>query len=571
MKILAYDSGSYQRELHPVSCSVSRNLQPLSTANMTLLESESISALDWVEITTPDGITEYYRVASVSTSMETGQKSVYLEHGACTLGDTLITGSSTTIKNTVENVLGRILQDNDYWSVGTVECTQTIYADLGDNTPLDAISTIMENIPQYYARFYQQTDAIWRVDILQRPTTAVCEARLSRNLESCDISYDANDICTRVYADGLSGGYQDSSRINQYGVHEKTMSLNDGLDQSQKTAIVTAYLNAHDTPAVSVSISAVELSQITGLSEDKFVVGTVCKVVIPWLNVTKTEVITQKTYSDCYGAPQRVTLTLANPVPDLSIAVAQASRGAAGTAREQAKQNKRFETHFEQTDEYFRLIATDTEWDELGHGTVTAYGQIVLNSNSFQALVQAVGQDGEVTAASITLAINAEGSNAIIDADHVRIEGNTVFTDDVDLQAALTGTRGDFLDLISGQMTADIIYAHTLQATRSSNNTGGSVTGSLIYATDQLSIGSSSQGGSGSLYFQGTQASWQSMSVVTSVGVTLPSITFTSGKYDFVYENGAGVQHTMNLYGVSGHTSGSVSPSTTTIYYLGHT
>lgn len=424
------DGGAYTRRLHPISMNVSQSLAPLSTCNMELPPADSINNLDWVEIPTPDGKVEYYRVANVATDTATGEKSVYLEHGACTLGDVLIpetTQKKTTTEKsasgadlveypenktaTIRDMLTYILGKQNRWSVGTVEATDTIYMELGDFTLLDCLSSMMQYIPDYQMEFQQDSASDWRINIKARPQIPVCEGRLSRNLKTCDVTYSTANLCTRVYSEflkdlsGYSGGYMDAATVETYGVHAETMTLNDNLSAAQKVQIIGTYLNRHCRPTISVDISAVELSQITGLPIDKFEVGAVCRIVIPWLNIVENEVIIDKRYSDCYNTPEDVALTLANATPDLAIAMAAVTSsaggagasgrgGAAGLQKQTEKEKKRFETHFQQTDEYFRLLATDTQWNELGHGEVTAYSQIVQTASSVQIVVDDIANSG---------------------------------------------------------------------------------------------------------------------------------------------------------------------------------
>lgn len=57
---------------------------------------------------------------------------------------------------------------------------------------------------------------------------------------------------------------------------------------------------------------------------------------------------------------------------------------------------------------------------------VSFNSRITQTANSISQIVQAVGRNGEVTAASIALAINASGSEAVISADHIELDGDTV-------------------------------------------------------------------------------------------------------------------------------------------------
>ena len=67
------------------------------------------------------------------------------------------------------------------------------------------------------------------------------------------------------------------------------------------------------------------------------------------------------------------------------------------------------------------------------------------------------------------------------------------------------------------------------------------------------------------------RATWQSATVVTDVGVTMPTITRSSAHY-FLYSSGSGnltPSNTTNGRVITAYTAGTVSPTTKTIYYLG--
>lgn len=552
-------NGIYSKRLHPISCSIYDSLQPLSTVNMTLPPADEIDNLDWVEVPIPDGGKMYCMVQSVSTDTETGEKTVYMEHGACLFDNTLILDpgglNPLSWTGTITEILTNIVSKQTRWTVGTVQATDTIYIEPGGMSLMTACLTMMQSIPNYQLEFVQENATNWHVDVKQRPTAVACEGRLNRNLRSCEVSYNAADICTRVYCDGLTGGKMDSSRISDYGVHEETMSLNDALSAEQKAAIVSAYLAAHDHPALSIRITAFELSQITGLPIDGFVKGTVCRIAVPWLGIVENEVIVDKRYADAYNRPEEVTLTLANATPDLSIAIANitggGSGGGGGRAGNSGKggleaEKKRFETKFEKSDRHFRLLATDTEWDELGNGTVTAYGQIVLTSNSFQTVVSNIGQDGTITAASIALAINADGSNAEIKADHIKLTGGDIMLNN----AIYAGADGSHVNVFRVDCTEG--WATDFGSNEADFNTAN--------------IGLLTVASSGVYY----QASWKSQSVVTSVGVTLPSISRSNSR-QFVYAVNGDTGNLSTVAGtiITSYSGGSVNPSTATIYYLG--
>lgn len=546
-------NGEYVRTLHPFDCKVSLSLQPLSTVNMTLPPTDEIANFDWVEIHTPDGQIGYYRVGGISTDTQTGEKSVYLEHGACTLNDILIidTNKRKTLsyKTTISAILTSLLAGQSRWTVGTVESTDTIYIEPGGFSIMTAILTMMDSIPDYQLEFVQASQSDWHIDIKQRSRVPVCEGRLSRNLVSCDVDYSTDSICTRVYSDVLTGGKMDSQNISLYGIHEQTLSINEGLDQTQKNRIAQSFLDAHDHPAVSVSISGIELSQITGLTIDQFKLGTVCRIAIPWLGIVENEVIVEKSYSDPYGEPENVSFSLANATPDLSLMVAAITGGggggggigSAGAGGLEGKKN-RFETKFEKTNEYLRLIATDTEYDELENGTLTAYGQLVITSTSFQTVVSKIGKDGTITAASIVLAINNdEGATIKLSADTIDIDGIVTSLKSKNIECGKFHAEGEITTLKS-------IYAED-----------------FIHTDESLSCAKGIKVGTVK-----TNATWQSKKVVTGVSITFPSYTRSNDRY-FVTATNGDTTKLATYYGsiITGKSDGSKTISTDTIYYLG--
>ena len=49
-------TGNSIRRLHPLSCSITLNVKPLSTVRMTLPQTDEISIWEWVTVPVPDGL-----------------------------------------------------------------------------------------------------------------------------------------------------------------------------------------------------------------------------------------------------------------------------------------------------------------------------------------------------------------------------------------------------------------------------------------------------------------------------------------------------------------------------------
>lgn len=149
-----------------------------------------------------------------------------------------------------------------------------------------------------------------------------------------------------------------------------------------------------------------------------------------------------------------------------------------------------------------KVIATagklETEVSERQQDSSSFTSQIQQMARKIALVVtQKDGQD-VVNAASIVLGINNQDktseSYVDISADKINLTGYVTATT---LDARLV--KADALFTTTGY--AGTIYAGNVQV----NGSGGTVTSPLVYATSQLSIGSSSGGGTGSLYYRGQQ------------------------------------------------------------------
>lgn len=174
----------------------------------------------------------------------------------------------------------------------------------------------------------------------------------------------------------------------------------------------------------------------------------------------------------------------------------------------------------------------------------TLSGRIDVQAGKITQIVSAVGSNGQVTAASIVLAINNSASSVTISADKILLSGN------VSLDSKISGIDAYF----SGSSTISKLLTNRIDA--------GIVN---VLAEGALQVSSAAS------FTMGDHAvSWKSKSVVTSV--TIPSTGLSDKKY-FVYSDkivpsAISDLHTTQGYVVKSHSGGS-GPSTSTIYYLG--
>lgn len=435
--------------------------------------------------------------------------------------------TTCTAREAVEYILDQ--QEEAIWQLGDFDYdeVENPYNFNGENL-LAALETVTGSLE----------DACWEFDlsslpftlsIVQLPEEEACEMRMSRNIVTMKRTVDRSRMYTRFYAIGkndihLVGDYI-SENEEIYGIISKVET-----DQSQETVEeLTAWaegrLKRHCEPSVTVTISGLELSESTGESLDHFRINTRCRVPLPEFGTTIVEKVTKLSWPDKIREKERVNVTLANLREDVASIIN--SQNAAGGRGGRAAAKKEGEDHawFIDTDEHVGMVAEaiigrygqGVDWSRVssiivdGEGIhqrvvaaegeivmqqaqidinetrilqevtdrsqadATLSGQITIEAGKISQIVSAVGANGEVTAASIVLAINqSEGtSEAKIDADHVYI-GNSKST-------TVIAGKLEASDLTASLITS-IISQAALVTARALSVTGGAEVGGDVYA-----------------------------------------------------------------------------------------
>ena len=169
-----------------------------------------------------------------------------------------------------------------------------------------------------------------------------------------------------------------------------------------------------------------------------------------------------------------------------------------------------------------QTIAGALELDANGHLVIKEGAGLYLERTSGGSTAQfGVWDRGNLTGGVMVSQINGQS--------YLKLKADVI-----DIDGIITALQSE--DLETATMTAEYIYSTSL------------ISGNRL-ETNRLFVGSG----------QGTEATWQSQTVVTSVSVTKTS------SYGWVYENAAGVQHTYQSKMVT-----DVGKRSTTIHYLGY-
>jgi len=467
------------------------------------------------------------------------------------------------------------------WVVGTIQAsTDQINIEVNHDTLFDLFMDLLDQLPDYYADFNMVEGLPWSINIRRKPTVASAEGRLSRNISSCVVSYDDSELCTRVYVDGVTGGYIDADTINQYGVVEEYLDSGDALTAEERVAIVNKYLNLHKRPKVSISIDAQHMFQITGENLDYYRLGTMYRLALPEYNTVENELITSIYYQSVYDDIGKCRLTLANEAINLASELDKLKKkvekatggggGGGGGGVEDLKEELdilkiKYDMKVEKDDQRFAIIASESYWDELQERYQLAYETAFEQTARYIQLIATETEIGEAQQAATSLFKIASDlielrveKSGIISAINLSPEGIQIQAKMVDLgeYAKATTIEAKYatiqnLEAVSGEL-------NNLKAGLSSFST-------LIATTAQINGQLSCQ----SFSFGGRALSLEDATFLTGVTYTKPELTLGPSATYLYGSTSTGPTGSHRGHLVTGWSDGSISTSKSHIYYLG--
>lgn len=330
------------RRIEPVRGSLDMELEPLSSAELELQPGDSIPERSWVAVFTAYGLAGIFRSKPQRDRYGERSTTVSLVHGATELNDYLTGKTDEDVQSAANTAIQTIFSayHGSLWTLGTVSPTASVVYGLNNSGVLDALVDLMEQLPGYMVTF-DQTVTPWTVNIVPRPSEVTAEGRLSRNIQSVEISRDDSSLCTKVYYGENNSYVQDSTAVQKYGVIEHRIS-DSGYTDVQLAAMAQAYLDSHKAPKLSVSISAIDLSQITGEPLDQIALGAKYRLVIPDAETEENRVIEQIVCSvryDDFLTNSNPQITLASdPESIITFLKQQRRSGGAGRAVKQLEE-----------------------------------------------------------------------------------------------------------------------------------------------------------------------------------------------------------------------------------------
>ena len=515
-----------------------------------------------------------WRVKSIDDSVDTETVTIGLEHVIKILEDqsffsevttAMMAGTPGAATCTAKQAVEYVLAQQSDWVLGDFAYNVSNPYEFDGDGLYDAIETVTDSLE----------DSVWEYDmsvypfklhIRQRDNTVQCEMRGERNLSTLRKSVSRSGMYTRIYPVGKNDLHIDGDYLSEneavYGRIDKIET-----DQSKSTkellqAWALGRLRRHSEPTVTISISGMELATETGEDLDRLTMNKICRAPLPEFSTTITERIVKKTWKDWRADPVGVTINLANNSQDVTEIIRNQSKRSGKAAKGNAKQNYLFEAngehlYYEVFDECGHLhgllnmtseslrIAFDNEINStrsefmmtseslrisfeneisstrsefqmtseslrisFENEAASLRSDIQVQAGRIGLVVTGSGTSAAINISAITDGINSDSSVEII-GDRITIgSGSNKKNVKVYIDGEITATNGSITNLKTGTTKATLINSDALN--------GDSVTGGTVYATSQLSIGSGSGGGSGTLYYRGSQFYKQSVTMGAS-------------------------------------------------------
>ncbi len=345
--------------IRPEKLSYTLNMAPLSTATLTMPQSEAaVSVGQFMELYDTQGSLGIYRVENVATTYKPGffaralerlgireaSVTVTLRHAICTLEDGVVTGyqefggTGVRLKTVLEKLLA--MQPRRLWRLGTVDYGTEFQYSFENENLLTAILSLAEPLSDEYLWTFDFDTTPWTLNLITAPEGDQSELRFGRNIDNIKVEIDRSELCTRIYPLGYGEGvnqltiaeanngkkYLDADTVSAWGIINSVYAETSVTEASTLKAMAEQVLQRVKQPKVTVTASGVDLSALTGEPFDRFYVGRKCRVPMPDYGIAIDERIISIQKNDVFGDNAKVTITLANRGADAVNDLANISR-----------------------------------------------------------------------------------------------------------------------------------------------------------------------------------------------------------------------------------------------------
>lgn len=345
-----------------------------STATITVgPDAPEISIGDLLQDLKDPGAGIVWRVKSISRDYVNKTRTVNCEHAICSLKDfiafgeispAVVTGNASATECSNQQMIQYAL-NKQYPDVGIGGELKFAWR-LGGLTSLvsaayefnsDDVYSILETVSStmhrpWWSYSFDAGGQSGALSITEPPEDVVCELRLSRNMQSLQISEDRSRMYTRIFPIGkedlrLSEQYLQKNQT-VYGLIDHTETNESMATEASLRKWAQEELDKYCEPVLTITVNARDLSGITGEDLDRLRLGASCRIVLPDEGKTIIQQIVGMKWNDKENDRTNVQIQLAN-VKDEATAIIkrqakQAKSGGRSRASTSSRNSKKIET-----------------------------------------------------------------------------------------------------------------------------------------------------------------------------------------------------------------------------------
>ena len=363
-----------------------------STATLTISDTApAITVDDWLMAESGPGARIVWRVRAIDEQYDRKTRTVQLEHTIQTLKDRLMFGEVTSKTMggsdsacSARSAVSYVLRQQSDWRLGDFAYNVNNPYNFNGDDLLSALETISGTLEECVWE-YDFSSYPFTLHIRRRSSDVASEMRMDRNIRTLKKTIDRSRMYTRIYPIGknnihIDGNYL-SKNENLYGIVCKT-ETDQSQDTKEKLRIwAQERLNNHCEPAVTVTISGLELADATGEPLDSFTIGKICRVPLPEFSTAITERVSKLNYPDAIKDPENVTITLANELVDVATIIKQQNASSGRGGRASAKNDEEKHAWIINEQDHVGLLAeavagpgADKDWSRVSEILVDGKG-----------------------------------------------------------------------------------------------------------------------------------------------------------------------------------------------------
>lgn len=283
-----------------------------------------------------------FRIIPKQTKKSSNTITYQCEHVLATLlGSTLFKYhqlTNYTTKDSLQYLMDQ--QKEKHWKLGTVEFTRYFSYSWENENLLSAIFSVPKGFDEQYRWTWDTSSYPWALNLVRPETEPLCRIREGYNLIDFEIEENPLSIYNRIYPLGVGEGVnqlgiesvnngipyiEDAESIAENGIIETVWADKRFEDAASLKANGEALLKKWKEPIVTWTVSAADVSEITGLTVDELKEGKVVRLQLddyPELDLR----IMKESKSDMIGNPGGISLEIGNLIEDLSTIQADMER-----------------------------------------------------------------------------------------------------------------------------------------------------------------------------------------------------------------------------------------------------